>query len=239
MLALALGAILLAQQGTCPPDGVTLLDAAAVRVAEFDLQAAAGQLRHAVTQGCRGAEVAAIYLRGLVDAAEAFRHGGSPESLVPVGQAVAALAAIAQGRPGPAEIARLMLQAAAAASQSERDEMRLYLDSAVSMETLRRAGGLPGAPLVSAAAVAGDLWLQVHRYEEARESYATAAQQTGPSLRVLAGLARAAVRLSDPLAACAAARTLVEQWGPRQAAPPEIREVRAYLDGPACAARRP
>ena len=42
-----------------------------------------------------------------------------------------------------------MLQAAAAAAQSERDEMRLYLETAIRMETLQRARDSP-ARLVSA-----------------------------------------------------------------------------------------
>ena len=83
-------------------------------------------------------------------------------------------------------------------------------------------------------ALAGDLWLQVHGYQEAWQSYVTAAQQVGPVLRVLAGLARATARLNDAAAACEAFRSLVEEWGARQAEPPEIGEARAYLRRPAC-----
>lgn len=234
MLALTLGIALFAVQKPCPPDAMALMAEASVRAAEFDLPAAAEQLRVAVAQGCTSAEVAAFYVRGLLDAREAFRQGGSPESLVQVQDAIGALDAIAQSRPGPAAIARLVLHAAAAAAQSERDEMRLYLESAIRMETLQRAASQPGAPVVTATEMAGDLWLQVHRYEEARQAYADAARQAGSTPRVLAGLARAAARLSDAPAACTAFRSLVEQWGVRQAEPPEISEARAYLRGPTC-----
>ena len=70
-----------------------------------------------------------------------------------------------------------MLQAAAAAAQSEREEMRLYLDTAIRMETLQRAAGLAGAPIIAAAETAGDLWLQVHRYDEARRAYDEASER--------------------------------------------------------------
>ena len=239
MLALAVGLSLAAQQVLCLREATQLVAEASVRAADLDLRAAAERLDAAVEQGCVGARIAALYVRGLVDSREAFRQGGPPEALVPVRQAIASLEAMAQGSPGPAEIARRLLQASAAAAQSERDEMRLYLESAVRLETIQRAAGEPGAPLVAAAETAGDLWLQVHRYEEARQSYADAAEQVGRTPRVLAGLARAAARLNDAPAACSAFHSLVERWGDRPAEPQEIGEARAYLRGPACAPARP
>jgi hypothetical protein len=227
-------ALVFFMQAPCPPEATGLVAEASVRAAEFDLPAAAEQLRAAVAQGCTTAEVAALYLRGLVDARKAFRQGGPPESLIPVRNAIVALDAIAQSRPGPAAIARLVLHAAAAAAQSERDEMRLYLDSAIRMETLQRAASQPGAPVIVAAEAAGDLWLQVHQYEDARRAYTDAAAQVGMTRRVTAGLGRAAARLNDAAAACAAYRTLLAQWEARQAEPPEISEARTYLRGRAC-----
>lgn len=226
MLALALAALLLATQAPCPLGAAALAGDAAARAAEFDLAGAAEQLEAATRLGCASTAVAALYVRGLVDAREAFRQGGAPESLTPVRQAIEALERLAQG--GPADIARLMLHAAAAAAQSERDEMRLYLESAAQMESVQRAAGQPGAPVVSAAEVAGDLWLQVHRYEEARQAYLEAAQQAGTTPRVLAGLARVAARLNDTASACAGFQKLVDLWGARPAMPAEIVEARMY-----------
>ena len=102
------------------------------------------------------------------------------------------------------------------------------------MELLQRAANQPGAPLITPAEVAGDLWLQVHGYQEAWQSYVTSSQQVGPVLRVLAGIARATARLNNAASACGAFRSLVEEWGVRQAEPPEISEARAYLRRPAC-----
>jgi hypothetical protein len=87
-----------------------------------------------------------------------------------------------------------MLNAAAAASQSERDEMALYLEHAERMETLLRATRQPAAPVLSVAEVAGELWLQVHRYDDAHAAFTRAESEVGKTPRVVAGLARAAVR---------------------------------------------
>jgi len=181
--------ILLSAQAPCPPEAAALIEDAAARAAAFDLAGSADQLA-AAARGCPEAHVAALYIRGLVDAQEAFRQGGSPEALIPVRGAIDALARIALNRPGPAEVARLALIAAAAAAQSERDELRLYIDSAVRMESLERAAGQPGAPIVPAVEVAGDLWLQVHHYEEARRWYLEASGQLGMTPRIRTGLAR-------------------------------------------------
>lgn len=236
MLALTLGVVLSAVQVQCPPQAMTMVAEGLARAGEFDLAGAADRFAMAAARGCTEARVGALYLRGLVDAREAFRQGGAPATLAPVRQAIASLEAIAHSRRGPAEIARLTLQAAAAATQSERDEMRVYLASAIQMEALQRAAGQPGAPAVTAAETAGDLWLQVHRYEDARRAYTDAAEQVGLTRRVIAGLGRAAARLNDAAAACAAYRALLAQWEARQADPPEIIEARNYLTQPACQA---
>lgn len=211
-------------------DARSLITEALVRATEFDLPGASDLLRVTADRGDRGAEVALVYIRGLIDAREAFRDGGTVASLAPVQAAIASLEAIAQGRRGSAEIARLVLQAAAAAAQSERDEMRLYLEAAIQMELVQNAAGLPGAPLVSATETAGDLWLRVGRYDDARRSYTEAAERAGSSLRILAGLARAASRLKDFAAACASYGSLLNTWGARPGQPVEIAEARAYLD---------
>jgi hypothetical protein len=204
---------------------------AATRAAEFDVGGAVTLLEASASQGDASAPIPLLYLRGLIAAREAFREGGAPDALAPVRGSITALGALSKGQPGEAEIARLVLQAAAAAAQSERDEMRLYIESATQMEVVQRAAGQRGAPLVSAAEVAGDLWLQVSRYEDARAAYTAAAEHVGFTPRILSGLARAARRLSDMAAACAAYQRLVDAWGARPAAPAEIVEARAYLSG--------
>jgi hypothetical protein len=188
----ALVFLLAAMQAPCPADARALVSVAAGRAQEPDLTPAADALREAASRGCAEADVGALYLRGLLDAHAAFLQGAPPESLLPVHQAIASLERISLGRPGPAEIARLVLRGAAAAAQSERDEMALYLEHAERMDALLRASRQPAAPLLSAAEVSGELWLQVHRYEDAHAAFTRAAAQVGMTPRVVAGLARAA-----------------------------------------------
>jgi hypothetical protein len=63
------------------------------------------------------------------------------------------------------------------------------------MEILQLEAGQPGAPAISALEVAGDLWLQVFRYDEAITAYELAAQHVGLTPRIRDSLARARARL--------------------------------------------
>jgi hypothetical protein len=229
MIALAFSMLAASAQPGCAPDAMAAVNRAAVLAAEFDLAGASAELEAGSFGGCETAQVAIRYARGLMAAQEAFRQGGSFESLASVRQAIAGLDAISKGRPGAAAVARLVLQAASAAAQSELDEMRLYLESAIQMESLQRAAGQPGAPLVSAGETAGDLWLQLHRYEDARRAYVETRARTGGTARVLAGMGRAAQRLQDMDSACAAFRELLELWSARPVRPPQIVEAQAYV----------
>src|SRR5690606_5502287 len=183
------------------PCGQAMAEASA-RADQFDLAGAAVQARAGAAQGCGEATVVALYLQGLADARAAFRVGGAPAALAPVRQAVAALERIAAGRPGRAAIAALLLQAAAAGAQSERAEMALFLDSAARAEQIQRAAGQPPMPVVSAAEVAGDLWLQLFDYGRAREAYLAAVTSGRRTTRATSGLARASARLGLEPAAC-------------------------------------
>jgi hypothetical protein len=169
----------------------TRLGEAAARVQAFDLVGAADTLGDSSASGCTDLEVAALYLRGVAAALDAYKQGGSEESLAPVRDAIGELERISGQRPGPAEVARLVLVAAAAAAQSEREEMGAFLTHALAMESLQFAAGQPGAPVLTAHEIAGELWLQVHRFDEARAAFERAAEQVGTTPRIAAGLARA------------------------------------------------
>jgi hypothetical protein len=214
----------------------------AVMMASADERAAVFDLRGAITglaaglAACSETTVPYWYLHGLVAAREAYRSGGSPESLEPVKVAVAQLAARSQ-ETASAEVARVVLLAASSAAQSERDEMGLFLEHALSLERQQRSAGLPGAPIVTAHEIAGDLWLQVHRFEDARRAYLDAAARIGATRRVTLGLARTAARLGEPQTSCEHYRSLVSGWPPRGGEPPELIEARTYLRRPECRAK--
>lgn len=191
----------LAQEAECGAEAKALLTDASARMAGLDAAGASDALSKASALGCADARIAMLYLGGLAAAKEAYALGGAPESLRGVNDAIAALAALSP-RSVPAQIARYVLQAAAAAAQSERDEMRLFLEQALRIEALQLLARQPGAPIVTAHEVAGDLWLRVHRFDEARQAYVEAGRRLGPTPRTRLGMARAEARLRDGPGAC-------------------------------------
>jgi hypothetical protein len=233
-----LTAAAIAQADACGGEGLRQLKLAAERGAAFDLRGAADAYLAAAKEGCAGADLAGSYVQALAAARAAYAQGGSPESLAQVRETIKTLEAQA-AVPGAAQIASLVLQAAAAGAQSERDQMSLLLDQAVRLERIQLEAKQPPLPIVSAHEAAGDLWLQVHGYEEARRAYEVAAQRTGRSDRVLLGLARVAVGLKDNVAACTHYRALVARWTSRPDTPPEILESRRFVGRPPCAAAVP
>ena len=181
-------------------------------------------------------ELPLIYLRGLVAARAAYAKGGDEASLAPVRAAIAAVgerAALGE----VAEIAGFVLRAAVAAAQSERDEMSVLLAQALQVERGRGARGLGGAPLIAAHEVAGELWLQVHRFDEAAAAYRVARGYAADSPRVTAGLARALARQNQVPQACEEYRRLTAQAGAlRPSMMEELTEAARYLAQPTCRA---
>ena len=224
---------------SCSAAAQTLIGQASMRVEEFDLPAAVTLLKEAASDtDCDEAGARFEYVEGLLGAKEAARQGGTVDSLRDVRSAVHALLWRAERKGGAWEVASVALQAAIAASQYEREEMGLYLEHATHMELLQLAAGQRGVPLISALELAGDLWLQVHRFEDARQAYNRAMMHLGRTSRIALGLARAAARLQDQRAACAEYRRLLDWWGARTANPPEIEEARAYVASARCAEAR-
>jgi tetratricopeptide (TPR) repeat protein len=208
--------------------GCAAIAAATARADVFDLRGAMQRLEAAITAGCPSAQVQATYLRGWLAARDAYRAGGSPESLTDVDAAVASLSAAGE------KLAADVLQAAVAAAQSERESLSLFIEQAVQLEAVRLSARLSGAPIITAHEAAGDLWLQVHRYEDARRAYQRAAERIGTTPRVTVGLARAAARLKDAPEACRQYQTLDVGWREAGTEPQEIIEAREFLRSSAC-----
>jgi hypothetical protein len=238
LIALALSLALMQQPAACRDQAAPLLAGALERGEMFDLAGAADLFFVASGQWCIDAEIAGHYLRGLIAAREASRKGGSPDSLVPVRLAVAAIDNRAHLAPALAATARAALQAAAAAAQSERDEMALHLDQARRLENVQIEAGQALLPVITAHEVAGDLWLQVHRYEDADRAYREALERIGAQPRVMLGLARSSARLKDTAAACLHYRRLLAWWDTRRDQAAEIAEARAFVAQPDCDASR-
>ena len=214
-------------------DHAALMSVAADRAAVFDLKSATTRLAEGIE--CPEIAVAYWYVHGLIAARDAYRYGGSAESLEPVKLAIKQLESRSPGSSA-AEIAQVVLQAASAAAQSEREEMGLLLEHALNLEKQARAGGQPGAPIVSAFEVTGDLWLQVHRFEDAHRAYVAASAQVGSTRRITLGLARTAFRLGELPAACEHYRILISGWPKSGGEPPELGEARTFLRRAECRA---
>jgi hypothetical protein len=200
----------------------------------FDLR---GTLAVVRTAGeCDEAAGTGEYLEGLLGAAEAVEKGGTVESLREVRSAANALSRRAEQGNRRWEVASLALRAAAAASQQERSEMGLYLAEALRIEALLLAGRLPGAPIISAHELAGDLWFQVHQFADARAAYLRAGSAVGYTPRVRLGLARTADRLEDSAGACGEYRGLLEWWRsvPRASTPQVIADAEARARALGC-----
>ena len=231
-------AIWLAQPSSCAGGSARLVASAQAHADAFDLTQAAMDFEAAASTGCADAQLTALYLRGWIAARDAYRVGGSPESLAPVQAILDRMDAEPLRSRGDAEVARFVLRAAMAAAQSERDELSLLIEHAVDLEARRRAANLSAAPIITAHEAAGDLWLQVHRYQDARDAYLRARERMGSTRRVLLGLARTAVRLSDPATACDQYETLIASWRSSGTDPVEIDEARSFLRQPMCAKPR-
>jgi len=237
MLSTLIVALMLAQ---APCAGAGALTDAAAKVAVLDLKSAAAVLDGDTRADCGLSGVAGVYLQGLLAARLASASGGDAAALAPARDAASRLERLAAGRVEYAEIARLALLAAMAAAQSEREEMAVFLAQALSLESLRLAAGEAGAPVVPVHVLAGDLWLQVDPYDDARAAYLRARAQVGDTPAIALGLARAAARLDDAGAACTEYRALLALWQARADAPArELLEAHTYLRGLACAGGAP
>ncbi len=232
-MATALLLLALAQGTQCSPEATALMKTAAERATLFDLAGALQRMQAAAMSGCADATLPALYLRGWIAARDAYRVGGSPESLRPVSQAIATMQE-ALGKSGQPQIAALVLQAAAAAAQSERDELALMIDYAVQLEDRNLTAQRPALPMITAHEAAGDLWLQVHRYDDARRAYMKAEERLGVTPRITLGLARLAMRIEAFATACKQYRSLVMSWKGSGPEPPELAEARTFLMDPAC-----
>ena len=227
-------ALALLQGPPCDGDAARHLSDAARRGQSFDLDGAATAYAAAVRAGCAPAQAPLIYVRGLLAARAADAQFGSAASLQPLKQAITDLQPFAARDP-VARAMQAVLRAGMPAAQHERAEMTLFIDEMLRMESLQLEARQPALPILSAHEVAGQFWLQLHLYDEARRAFELAAQRIGQTPHVLSGAARAAAGRKDVPAACEQYRRLVAWWNDRVGSPREILEARAFIKQPQCA----
>ncbi len=145
-------------------------------------------------------EVQRLAMEGWVAARELAPKGGALELLGPVNLRLRALDAL----PGmAARYADVALRAAVSAAQEEREEMAVFLAHARDLSDTMALTGPPAQWPLPIDEMAGELWLEVDRYTEARDAYLRATK-VKPTANAWVGLARASDRLGDLIAACAA-----------------------------------
>lgn len=223
-----------AQPAVCPDEAMTLREATLL-ARRLDVPAAAARLELAPAT-CAHLRMAALYLRALQSARDAYGTGGDAASLQPVTSAIETLGRASAAGDRHAELARVILMAAAAASQSERSDMSLLLDHAITLERRMIGDGDSNAWGITAHEAAGDLWLQVHRFEAAAAAYTAAAALIGNTPRITLGLARVAVQMKQTEPACRAYRSFVA-GGTGSASSTESAEARAFVDAQCATAR--
>ncbi len=128
-----------------------------------------------------------------------------------------------------AELYRVLVRAAMAAAQEETPELELLITHAVSLEKRLRESGQLDMPLQPATEIAGDLWLQVNRYEAARQSYRATLDAWPHRPASQLGIARASAELHDDGAAKDAWRALLDLWQTADPTRPELLEAKRVL----------
>ena len=155
---------------------------------------------------CGLAALAELAQRGWREARRLAPLGGDRKLLGPVNKVVEELESL---KPGPlaleAEYAQTAVRAAVSAAQDERPELELFLTHARDLaERLAQRGRRASWPRPFNL-LAGELWLEVDRYEEARQAYERAAS-VDPSPLALVGLAESLARLDRRAESCRAVR---------------------------------
>jgi tetratricopeptide (TPR) repeat protein len=172
---------------------------------------------------CPEVVLARVALLGWIEARELATTGGPVHLLGPTLEYLKELEGF---RSGPlaieAEYAETAIRAAIAAAQDERPEMELLLTHARDLAERLAARARQATWPRSFNLLAGELWFEVDRYEEARRAFERALQSEVSPL-ALVGLARSLVRLERHADACRAYRAL------REGPPKLLEEARAYL----------
>ncbi|MPZ17508.1 MAG: hypothetical protein GEV06_06305 [Luteitalea sp.] len=170
------------------------------------------------------------FARGMSAARSAFPHQDQA-AFAEAREAAAELEVLARAAGASSESMRrwLLVRAAIAGGQYERDEMTVMLRQAQEIEGNLRASGQLRQPLLWAEEVAGDLRLQVDETGHARLHYVNLLAKQPRRARALLGLARAERLRDQPAAAGAAYRRFLEVWGQADAGRPELDEARTFL----------
>jgi tetratricopeptide (TPR) repeat protein len=201
------------QSAACSAAELTLLARGQQLLARGDDAAAREALdtRNRSASECALLPLATLALTGWSEARALAPAGGAAELLGPVRQTLQALEALGQNSDLSLEVqyATTTIQAAIAAAQDERPEMELLLTHARDLSERLAARGKGAIWPRPFNLVAGELWFEVDRYDDARAAYERAVRGEA-SASALIGLARAQARLEQFGQACATYKRVQE-----------------------------
>ena len=184
-----------------------------------------GRGNEGTAAGCDAIRLAKLSLLGWIEARSLASKGGAVELLGPTTRRLAELETLKSGTmPIEVEFSQVAIRAAVAAAQDERPEMELLLQQARDLgERLAQRGRRAVWPRPFNL-LAGELWFEVDRYEEARAAFERAAAYDD-SAAAFVGLGRALAALDRHAEACAAYRRV------HDAAPALLEETLAFVAG--------
>lgn len=173
---------------------------------------------------CLGNKLMQLTLMGWMSARELASSGGAGELLAPTMKIVnEELEGLRAGDSAlEAEYAQTAIRAAIAAAQDERPEMELLLTHARDLTERLAVRGRRALWPHPFNVLAGELWLEVDRYEDARLAFNRAVKDQASPL-ALVGLARTLARLERHAEACETFVRVRDDPGPLR------NQARAYL----------
>jgi hypothetical protein len=180
----------------------------------------------------RGKAASFWYIHGVLAARQAWPGARA----APLGVARAAATqlealASAEGRWSRTEVRRVSVLASIAAAQEERDELTLLLAHANTLDAQLRDVRLEDDHLLPLDELAGDLWLQLHRFEDALRYYRSATRRHPERTRAWIGRARAAREAGAEAEAREAATRVLTAWGARGGLEPVRAEMTEISTG--------
>jgi tetratricopeptide (TPR) repeat protein len=226
VIVLHLAPIAGASQKDCGEEEVRMLAAIPEMMARGDDPAIVAAVERGfrdTAATCDSMRLSRSAILGWHEARQLASKGGAVALLGPVNQHLAELQTVtAPALAIDVEYARVAIRAAIAAAQDERPEMALLLDQARDLSerlAFRKRRAMLPRPF---NLLAGELWFEVDRYEEARAAFDRAAQ-FDRSPAALAGLGRTLDAMGRQAEACAAYQQV------HDAAPALADEAKAFL----------
>ena len=210
-LLVALQLAVLSPQEPCRPAHIAAGQRAQQQLLRGDDIGGRAELGGSLAAGACGLlQIAVIALDGWSEARALAPAGGAAELLGPVQRTLDQLQTFRQTDEAlETEYAETAIRAAIAAAQDERPEMELLLTHARDLSERLQLRGRRAVWPRSLNLLAGELWFEVDRFDDARAAYQRAVS-ADPSAVALVGLARALARLGQQAAACATYRRVTD-----------------------------